>query len=46
MLITDTLDFVNNVKSCIKGRYVRRQITLMNDKYRLYYNRFLYIFVT
>ena len=44
MLITNTLGFVNEVKSCIKGRYVRRQITLINYKYRLYYNKFLYFF--
>ena len=31
MLITDILSFINDVKSCIKGHYVRRQITLMND---------------
>ena len=46
MLITNTLGFVNDAKSYIKGCYVMHQRTLMNDKYRLYYNKFLYIFVT
>ena len=45
MLITNTLNFVNDVKSCIKGCYVRRQITSMNGKYILYYNNF-YIFLS